>query len=538
MIPASLKGQTLGKYRVLEPLGRGGMARVYRAYHPQLDRYVAIKVLRSDLVDDEEFLARFRREAQAVAALRHPNIVQVYDFDVEDGVSYMVMELLEGDTLKARLNDYRVRDEGMPWGDSVRITLDVLDGLAYADSEGMTHRDVKPANILLTRRGQAVITDFGIAQIVGATQHTAAGALMGTLNYIAPEQGLEGQSDARSDIYSLGIVLYEMLTQRTPFDADTPLAILMKHLHDPLPLPRQVNPDIPEPLIRVVLKALAKGPENRYQSAEEMAQALHTAAEESEIEVPERISRPLSFSTEEAPSESVAVLSGTARQKIAEVQFADEDTDPTLGKRLEAERAALAPPEAAEPPAGASVHADDKKDTDGVVSGETVESAAGRVAEIVDGERWRLEPVPAILIAIGIVAIGNIIAVWAAGLTGQWQIFEFGWPVEFFLIALGLCVIMLAIERIWLLIPIGVGLSLGILFGYSAITGNWRQWVFLWTFLALLIVGTVLGTLWLARRDDAERMSRLLALVLGFMSLTWAVVIAFMSLAMAIVTPG
>jgi serine/threonine-protein kinase len=204
MIPTSLKGQTLGKYRVLEPLGRGGMARVYRAYHPQLDRYVAIKVLRSDLVDDEEFLARFRREAQAVAALRHPNIVQVYDFDVEDGVSYMVMELLEGDTLKARLNDYRVRDEGMPWGDSVRITLDVLDGLAYANSEGMTHRDIKPANILLTRRGQAVITDFGIAQIVGATQHTAAGALMGTLNYIAPEQGLEGQSDARSDIYSLG----------------------------------------------------------------------------------------------------------------------------------------------------------------------------------------------------------------------------------------------------------------------------------------------------------------------------------------------
>jgi hypothetical protein len=498
---------------------------------------VAIKVLRSDLVDDEEFLARFRREAQAVAALRHPNIVQVYDFDVEDGVSYMVMELLEGDTLKARLNDYRVRDEGMPWGDSVRITLDVLDGLAYANSEGMTHRDIKPANILLTRRGQAVITDFGIAQIVGATQHTAAGALMGTLNYIAPEQGLEGQSDARSDIYSLGIVLYEMLTQRTPFDADTPLAILMKHLRDPLPLPRQVNPDIPEPLERVVLKALAKGPEDRYQRPEEMAQALRTAAEESEIEVPERISLPLSFSTEEAPSESVAVLSGTARQKIAEVQFADEDTDPTLGKRLEAERAALAPPEAAEPRAGAA-RAEDKKDADGVVSDETVESAAGRVAEIIAGERWRLEPVPAILIAIGIVAIGNIIAVWAAGLTGQWQIFEFGWPVEFFLIALGLCVIMLALERIWLLIPIGVGLSLGILFGYSSITGNWKQWVFLWTFLALLIVGTVLGTQWLARRDDAERMSRLLALVLGFMSLTWAVVIALMSLAMAIVTPG
>jgi serine/threonine protein kinase len=540
MIPASLEGQTLGKYRVLEPLGRGGMARVYRAYHPQLDRYVAIKVLRSDLVDDEDFLARFRREAQAVAALRHPNIVQVYDFDVEQGVSYMVMELLEGDTLKARLNDYRVRDEGMPWGDSVRITLDVLDGLAYANSEGMTHRDVKPANILLTKRGQAVITDFGIAQIVGATQHTAAGALMGTLNYIAPEQGLEGQSDARSDIYSLGIVLYEMLTQRTPFDADTPLAILMKHLRDPLPLPRELNPDIPQALERVVLKALAKGPEDRYQVADEMAQALRAAARECEVEVPQRVSRPLSFSTEEAPSESVAVLSGTARQKIGEVQFASEDTDPTLGKRLEAERAALAapaPPEAAESPASAG-RRDAKREAAGVVSPETVERAAGRVAQIVEGERWRLEPVPAILIAIGIVAVGNITAVWAAGLTGQWQLFEYGWPVEFFLIALGLCVVMLATERIWLLIPIGVGLSLGILFGYSTVTRNWEQWVFLWTFLVLLIVGTILGTRWLASRDDAERMSRLLALVVGFMSLTWGVVIALMSLGMAIVTPG
>jgi hypothetical protein len=385
-----------------------------------------------------------------------------------------------------------------------------------------------------------VITDFGIAQIVGATQHTAAGALMGTLNYIAPEQGLEGQSDARSDIYSLGIVLYEMLTQRTPFDADTPLAILMKHLRDPLPLPRQANPDIPEPLELVVLKALAKRPEDRYQVADEMAQALRTAAQESEVEVPDRVSRPLSFSTEEAPSESVAVLSGTARQKIGEAQFANEDTDPTLSKRLEAERAALAapsPPEAAESPARAG-RTDAKRQADGVTFPETAERAAGRVAEIVDGERWRLEPVPAILIAIGIVAIGNIIAIWAAGLTGQWQIFEFGWPVEFFLIALGLCVIVLAVERIWLLIPIGVALSLGVIFGYSTVTRNWRQWVFLWSFLALLIVGTVLGTQWLARRDDAERMSRLLALVLGFMSLTWGVVIALMSLAMAIVTPG
>jgi serine/threonine-protein kinase len=336
---SSLEGQTLGKYQVLEPLGRGGMARVYRAYHPQLDRYVAIKVLRSDLVEDAEFLARFQREARAVAGLRHHHIVQVYDFDVQDEVYYIVLELLGGDTLKTRLSDYYIRDEQMPWGEMVRILLDVLDGLAYAHSEGMIHRDLKPANILLTRRGQAVLADFGIAQIIGGTNYTVSGALMGTLNYMAPEQGLEGRSDVRSDIYSLGIVFYEMLTHRTPFEADTPLAVLMKHLNDPLPLPRKIEPAIPEPFERVVLKALAKDPKDRYQSAEAMARALQEAADEAWIDLPERISLPLSFTTDESPAESVAVFSGTAREKLAEAEFAVDDTDAALSERLEAELA-------------------------------------------------------------------------------------------------------------------------------------------------------------------------------------------------------
>ncbi|HEX7541843.1 MAG TPA: serine/threonine-protein kinase, partial [Anaerolineales bacterium] len=191
MAPINLEGQNLGKYRILEPLGRGGMAQVYKAYHPQLDRYVAIKVLRSDLVEEVEFLARFRREARAVAALRHPHIVQIYDFDAQDDLYYMVMELLEGDTLKAYLNALRVRSERLPLGETVRIFTDVLDGLSYAHGEGIIHRDLKPANIMLTRRGQAVLTDFGIAQIVGGTQYTISGALMGTLSYMAPEQGLD-----------------------------------------------------------------------------------------------------------------------------------------------------------------------------------------------------------------------------------------------------------------------------------------------------------------------------------------------------------
>jgi len=266
MSPSTLEGTTVGKYRILEALGRGGMAQVYKAYHPQLDRNVAVKILRSDLVEQEEFLSRFRREAHAVSGLRHTNIVQVFDFDVQDDLYYMVMELLEGDTLRAHMNEYRVRGQRMPLVEVVSILNDVLSGLAYAHSEGIIHRDIKPANIMLTKKKQAVLTDFGIAQIVGSTQYTVSGALMGTLNYMAPEQGLKGLCDSRSDIYSLGIVLYEMLTGYTPYDADTPLAILMKHLNDPLPLPTQIDPTLPTALENVVLKALAKDPDDRFKT--------------------------------------------------------------------------------------------------------------------------------------------------------------------------------------------------------------------------------------------------------------------------------
>jgi serine/threonine protein kinase len=535
----SLEGQTLGKYRVLESLGRGGMARVYRAYHPQLDRYVAIKVLRSDLVEDKEFLARFRREAQAVAALRHANIVQVFDFEVQDDVSYMVMELLEGDTLKARLNDYRTRGEQMPLGDTVRISLDVLDGLAYAHSEGMIHRDVKSTNILLTRRGQAVITDFGIAQIVGGTHYTAIGALMGTLSYMAPEQGLEGHSDARSDIYSLGIVLYEMLTQRTPFDADTPLAVLMKHLNDPLPLPRQINPAIPEPFERIVLKALAKRPEDRYRSAEEMAQALREAAEAAGVALPDHISLPFSFTTAEAPSESVAVFSGTAREKIADAQFATEDTDTTLGQRLAAERAEGQQASkrlgrrllGAMGALGQLIKGKTPKlgttQQPHAVSAGVGEPAAGRgVDRAVLGE---------IGLMSGVAVIINLVAVSVASLTGWWAIFEKGWPMELFLVSLGLCIIMATVASIWMLIPVGIILGNGLLFSYFALSGNWEHWLFLWPLELLLIIGPVFLTVWLVGHADfSRRLSRPLGWVLGFIAAAWSVIVPLA----ALVVPG
>src|SRR5512140_896886 len=320
MSPSNLEGMTLGKYRILEPLGRGGMVQVYKAYHPQLDRYMAIKILRSDLVESAEFLTRFRTEAHDVSGLRHANIVQVFDFDMQGDYYYMVMELLEGDTLRTLLNNYRVRNQRLPLTEVVRILKDVLNGLAYAHGEGIIHRDLKPANIMLTKKGQAVITDFGIAQIVGNTQHTVSGALMGTLNYMAPEQGLKGICNSCSDIYSLGIVLYEMLTGYTPFDADTPLAILMKHLNDPLPLPTQIDPALPPALEAIVLKALAKDPDDRFQSAEEMAKALENVETNLSKEERPTVLPPGNFSQQ-------AVFSGTSRKQITDHRFADADTD-------------------------------------------------------------------------------------------------------------------------------------------------------------------------------------------------------------------
>jgi len=501
----SLEGQNLGKYRVLEALGRGGMARVYRAYHPQLDRYVAIKVLRSDLVEEEEFLARFKREARAVAALRHPNIVQVFDFDARGDLYYMVMELLEGDTLARRLDDYRLREERMPWGETVRILLDVLDGLAYAHSEGMIHRDVKPANILLTRRGQAVLTDFGIAQIIGGTRYTISGALMGTLSYMSPEQGLEGHCDVRSDIYSLGIVLYEMLLGDPPFDAETPLAILMKHVNDPLPLPRQVDPSIPEPLERVVLRALAKRSNDRYQSAEEMALALRAASEEVGLALPERISLPLSFTTAEAPSESVAVLSGSARQKSLAAERAGEDTDATLGQKLAAEAAAEATPaEAAPEPAGSA------RAAGAVARGEHSAAWSGR-REAVD------TPAPssvaqAALKGVSLLVFGNLIAILAGLVTGWWGIFGRGWPFELLLVGLFLSLLMEALGSIWLLIPAAIVLGNGYLMSFYAITGAWPLWSLLWPLELLLVAGAIFVPIRLASEGErAERVSRQVA---------------------------
>ena len=265
-----LAGQSIGRYRVIEQVGHGGMADVYKAYQPSLDRHVAIKVIHPFLADDGDFLSRFEREAKAVATLRHPNIVQVYDFDAEDGLYYMVMEFIDGSTLKTLLETMPARGALLGLDDAVRVILAVGSALKYAHSRHMVHRDVKPGNVMITGDGHVILTDFGIAKIISATKLTASGAMVGTPAYMSPEQGRGEPGDERSDIYALGVMLYQLLVGRLPYDADTPIALVLKHINDPLPLPTALRPDLSPELERVIDKALAKQPEDRYQTVDAM----------------------------------------------------------------------------------------------------------------------------------------------------------------------------------------------------------------------------------------------------------------------------
>jgi tRNA A-37 threonylcarbamoyl transferase component Bud32 len=274
-----LAGKTIGKYRLVEKLGQGGMAQVYKAYQPDLDRYIAVKILHPHLTGDPEFEARFRREARAVAALEHPNIVRIYDFDTAEGLAFLVMECVEGTNLRTKLRDMAGRGELLDLPEAAHIVGALADALDYAHRQGVVHRDLKPSNVLIDPEGRPVLNDFGIARMLDATAITESGGSPGTPAYMSPEQGQGQPGDARSDIYALGVLLYQLCTGQVPFDADTPYAIILKHITAPLPPPRTLRPDLPEAVERVILKAMAKDPAGRFQTAGEMGRALRAAFE-------------------------------------------------------------------------------------------------------------------------------------------------------------------------------------------------------------------------------------------------------------------
>jgi len=266
-------GENIGPYRVIEQLGSGGMATVYKAYHPALDRYVAIKIMHPAFKANPQFFERFQREARVVARLEHAHIIPVYDFNEHHGEPYLVMRFIEGDTLKPKMEN-----GPLPPAEILHLIRPVCQALAYAHQQGVLHRDIKPSNIMISQDGNVFLSDFGLARMVQAGESTLSQDMMvGTPQYISPEQA-QGLSelDGRTDIYSLGVVLFEMLTGQVPFSADTPFATIHDHIYAPLPLPSTINPDIDPAVERTLLKALAKDPADRFATADELLASLES----------------------------------------------------------------------------------------------------------------------------------------------------------------------------------------------------------------------------------------------------------------------
>jgi len=273
-----LKGRLLGnRYEIIEKIGNGGMATVYKAKCHVLNRYVAIKILRDEFTTDEEFIKRFEVEAQSAASITHPNIVSVYDVGVDGNLHYIVMELIKGKTLK----DIIIEEKGpLPWKWSVNIASQIASALEIAHKNNIVHRDIKPHNIIITEDGVAKVTDFGIAKAVSNSTITAFGSTMGSVHYFSPEHARGGFTDAKSDLYSLGVVMYEMLTGKLPFEADTPVSIALKHMQEEPKTAKEMNPNIPSAINDIITKALKKDTNLRYQSAGAMLFDLKRALKE------------------------------------------------------------------------------------------------------------------------------------------------------------------------------------------------------------------------------------------------------------------
>ncbi|RMF01385.1 MAG: hypothetical protein D6768_10710 [Chloroflexi bacterium] len=300
---ADVIGRTLGRYRIVEQIGIGGMATVYKAYDPDTDRHVALKVLPQHFSHDPTFKERFNREAKAIARLEHLHILPIFAYGEDAGTAYMAMRYLKTGTLTDR-----IKQGPLPLAEAARILDQVAGALDHAHAHGVLHRDIKPSNILLDEAGNAYLTDFGIAKIVESTMDLTRGDILGTPAYMSPEQ-CQGQKDLTpaSDIYSLGIVLYEMVTGRTPFQAETPIALIHMHLSEALPLPRSLRPELPESAQNVILKALAKDPGMRHKSCTQMAAAFNRAVIDIAV-----AGAPADDATPPEPADDATLLHGPA----------------------------------------------------------------------------------------------------------------------------------------------------------------------------------------------------------------------------------
>ncbi|WP_309121349.1 Stk1 family PASTA domain-containing Ser/Thr kinase [Paenibacillus sp.] len=268
-----MNGTTLsGRYELIERVGGGGMALVYKARDTLLNRHVAVKVLRQQYVHDEEFIRRFRREAQSAASLSHPNVVSIYDVGQDEETHFIVMEYIEG----SNLNDIIKAQAPLQTAEAVHIATQICDALEHAHANGIIHRDIKPHNILIGKNGRVKVTDFGIARAITTSTITQTGSVIGSVHYFSPEHAKGVTAGEKSDLYSLGIVLYQMLTARLPFIGESPISVALKHLQEPVEEPRVVNPMIPQSVENVILKSLRKRPEERYVSAGEMLRDLET----------------------------------------------------------------------------------------------------------------------------------------------------------------------------------------------------------------------------------------------------------------------
>ena len=309
----NLEGKLLGnRYEIIEKIGNGGMATVYKATDKVLKRHVAVKILRDEFTTDEEFIRRFEVEAQSAARLTHPNIVSIYDVGVDGNLYYIVMELIQGKTLKEII----IKEKGpLPWKWSINVAIQIASALEMAHRNNIINRDIKPHNIIITEDGIAKVTDFGIAKAVSNSTITAFGTTIGSVHYFSPEHARGGFTDAKSDLYSLGVVMYEMVTGRVPFDADTPVSVALKHMQEEPEEPIEVNPKVPTSVNKIIMKALQKDTSLRYQTSSEMLVDLKKALKDPEGDFVEELEYDPTASTQVIDTNKIKKESQTQNSK-------------------------------------------------------------------------------------------------------------------------------------------------------------------------------------------------------------------------------